>query len=100
MLEKDYLMRLFTDFMNALNQILNSINKKDIDGAKKQINYSYQLLGNDSNYFSRANIDDIVIDFKKKDGDYLKRVQMLAELMHYDSLVKNDLEVRKIVLKK
>ena len=100
MFEKDYLMRLFTDFMNALNQILNSINKNNIDDAKKQINYNYQLLGNDSSYFLNNNIDNIVTFLKKKEGNYLKRIQMLAELMYCDSLVQNDLRTKKIVLKK
>jgi len=100
MFEKDYLMRLFTDFMNALNEILNSINKKDIDGAKEQINYNYQILGNDSTYFSKTNINDIISYFKKKEGDYLKRIQMLAELMYCDYLVQNDKEVKRTILKK
>jgi hypothetical protein len=44
MFEKDYLMRLIQTLMDAINRIVNSINKDDIEGAKIQLSDSFRLL--------------------------------------------------------
>ncbi len=99
MFEKDYLMRLFTDFMNAINRILNSIDKNDVEGAKIMIDYSYKLLGKSSDHFLNTDIKDIFSSFKELDGtNYLKRVQMLSQLMYYESLISS--KSKKKMLKK
>ena len=85
--ERDYLMRLITVFMNALNRIINCIDLDDIENAKTQINEAYALLDADSSYFLNNSLDNIIVFFKTKEGDYLKRIQMLSQLMYYDSLV-------------
>ena len=35
MFEKDYLMKLIQTLLDAINKIINSIDKEDIEGAKK-----------------------------------------------------------------
>ncbi|WP_117881719.1 hypothetical protein [Aureibaculum luteum] len=100
MFEKDYLMRLFTDFMNGINRIVNSIDKEDIEGAKTQIQRSYGFLGNDSDYFINTDVDDLLTFFKTKEGDYLRRVQMLAELISLDAELQTDREKRIKLVKK
>ena len=54
MFEKDYLMKLIQTLLDAINKIINSIDKEDIEGAKKQISDSYRLLGNEEDYFSKT----------------------------------------------
>lgn len=100
MFEKDYLMRLFTDLMNAINRILNSIDNDDIEGAKVQIQKSYGFLGNDSKFFIKTDVDDILDYLKTNDGNYLKRVEMLAELMYLDAKLQVDEEKRINIAKK
>ena len=73
--------------MNALNRIINCIDLDDIENAKTQINEAYALLDADSSYFLNNSLDNIIVFFKTKEGDYLKRIQMLSQLMYYDSLV-------------
>tara|TARA_B110000114_G_scaffold121389_1_gene127182 strand:- start:218 stop:649 length:432 start_codon:yes stop_codon:yes gene_type:complete len=85
--KRDYLMRLISIFMNALNRIINCIDLDDIENAKVQINEAYTLLDADSSYFLNNSLDNIIVFFKTKEGDYLKRIQMLSQLMYYDSLV-------------
>ena len=85
--KRDYLMRLISIFMNALNRIINCIDLDDIENAKTQINEAYALLDADSSYFLNNSLDNIIVFFKTKEGDYLKRIQMLSQLMYYDSLV-------------
>jgi len=100
MFEKDYLMRLVSTFLDALNMVLKSIDKDDIEGAKKQIADIYKLLGNTSEFFLRSDIDDILLYFKKEDEGYLKKVKMLAELMYYDVKTRIDEDMKKIILEK
>lgn len=85
--ERDYLMRLITFFMNALSRIINCIDLDDIENAKTQINEAYAFLDADSNYFQDRDLETIILFFKNKEGDHFKKVQMLSQLMYYDSLV-------------
>lgn len=100
MFEKDYLMRLVNTFFNALNRIINSIEKDDIENVRIQIIDAYKLLGNDSSFFLNNNLDKIFLFFKEKEGDYLKRVNMLAELMYQDSRVNKKKETKNLFLDK
>jgi hypothetical protein len=100
MFEKDYLMRLVNTFFNALNRIINSIEKDDIENVRIQIIDAYKLLGNDSSFFLNTNLDKIFLFFKEKEGNYLKRVNMLAELMYQDSRVNKKKETKNLFLDK
>ena len=100
MIEKDYFMRLIATLFDAINQIINGIENDDIENVKIQIDHSYMLLGNESSFFIDEDFEEILKLFKTKDGDYLKRVQMLSELMYYDSLIQKNNELKNIILKK
>lgn len=98
MFEKDYLMRLIETLLDAINKIVNSIDKADIEGAKIQLSDSFSLLGHKEDFFLNTKCKEIIEFFKLKDGDYLKRVQLLAELLYLAaSIEKNDtLKLEKI----
>ena len=98
MFQKDFLMRQITAFIDALNQIINSIDKNDAEGAKININDAYSLLGNNAEHFLNTNIKDLLKSFNKNDGSDLKRIQFLAQLMYYDSITRS--KHKKIILKK
>ena len=98
--ERDYLMRLITVFMNALKRILNCIDVDDTKNAKIQINEAYALLDADSNYFKDSGLETIITFFKDKEGDHFKRVEMLSQLMYYDSLVQKSDFTKQQKLKK
>ncbi|MFA5299658.1 MAG: hypothetical protein WC389_15830 [Lutibacter sp.] len=100
MIEKDYFMRLVATLFDAINQIINGIENDDIENVKIQIDHSYMLLGNESSFFIDEDFEEILKLFKTKDGDYLKRVQMLSELMYYDSLIQKNNELKNIILNK
>jgi len=87
--ERDYLMRLITVFMNALSRIINCIDLDDLENAKTQINEAYTLLDANSNYFQDSDLETIILFFKNKEGNHFKRVEMLSQLMYYDSLIQN-----------
>ena len=90
MFEKDYLMRLIQTLLDAINKIVNSIDKEDIEGAKKQISDSYRLLGNEEDYFSKTDYKELIDFFKSKEGNYLKRVEFLAELIYLEATIEDD----------
>jgi hypothetical protein len=90
MIEKDYFMRLIQTLLDAINKIVNSIDKEDIEGAKKQISDSYRLLGNEEDSFSKTDYKELIEFFKSKEGNYLKRVKFLAELIYLEATIEND----------
>lgn len=99
MYEKDYILRLIKKFSDALNLIINGIEKDNIEDAKIQINDLYRLLGNKEEYFLSTAFEELISFFKSKDGDYLKRVLLLAELFYIDSTIekKDDIKKSKIL---
>ena len=90
MFEKDYLMRLIQTLLDAINKIVNSIDKGDIEGAKTQLSDSYRLLGNEEDYFSKTDYKELIEFFKSKEGNYLKRVEFLAELIYLEATIEED----------
>jgi hypothetical protein len=89
MFEKD-LMRLIQTLMDAINRIVNSINKDDIEGAKIQLSDSFRLLGNQKEYFYNTEYEELIEFFKLEEGNYLKRVEFLAELIYLDATIEED----------
>jgi hypothetical protein len=90
MFEKDYLMRLIQTLLDAINKIVNSIDKEDIEGAKVQLSDSYRLLGNQEEYFYNTGYEELIECFKLKEGNYLKRVEFLGELIYLDAIIEAD----------
>ena len=90
MFEKDYLMQLIQTLLDAINKIVNSIDKEDIEGAKKQISDSYRLFGNEEDYFSKTDYKELIEFFKLKDGNYLKKVKFLAELIYLEATIEEN----------
>lgn len=98
--KRDYLLRQITVFMNALNRIINCIDLDDTKNAKIQIDEAYALLDANSNYFHDSGLETIITFFKDKEGDHFKRVEMLSQLMYYDSLVQESDFIKQQKLKK
>jgi hypothetical protein len=90
MFEKDYLMKIIQTLLDAINKIINSIDKEDIEGAKKQISDSYRLLGNEEDYFSKTDYKELIEFFKSKEGNYLKRVKFLAEFIYLEATIEEN----------
>ena len=90
MFKKDYLMRLIQTLMDAINRIVNSIDKDDIEGAKIQLSDSFRLLGNQDEYFYNTEYEELIEFFKLEEGNYLKRVEFLAELIYLDATIEED----------
>ena len=90
MFKKDYLMRLIQTLMDAINRIVNSIDKDDIEGAKIQLSDSFRLLGNQDEYFYNTEYEELIEFFKLEEGNYLKRVEFLAELIYLDATIEEE----------
>ena len=83
-------MKLIQTLLDAINKIINSIDKEDIEGAKKQISDSYRLLGNEEDYFSKTDYKELIEFFKSKEGYYLKRVKFLAEFIYLEATIEEN----------
>ena len=90
MFKKDYLMRLIQTLMDAINRIVNSIDKDDIEGAKIQLSDSFRLLGNQDEYFYNTEYEELIEFFKLEEGNYLKRVEFLAEFIYLDATIEEE----------
>lgn len=100
MFEKDYLMRLIQTLLGAINEIINSIDEKDFEGAKKQLSNSYRLLGDNEEYFFNSDCEELIAFFRQKDVNYLEKIKLLAELLYLDSTIeKNDILWENKILK-
>ena len=94
MIEKDILMNLIYVFFKALNDIANNIKNGELKNLHKEISTTYTLLGNSSKFFIEEDINIIMEFFKDKNGDHLKRVNMLIELMYLDSKIKTEESIK------
>jgi len=83
-------MKLIQTLLDAINKIINSIDKEDIEGAKNQISDSYRLLGNEEDYFSKTDYKELIEFFKSKEGNYLKRVKFLAEFIYLEATIEEN----------
>jgi hypothetical protein len=100
MLEKDYFMRLIHTLMEALQKIKNNIDNNKVESAKDQLLRCYEILGESSDFFTNSAIDDIITFFKTNNGNYLKRVEILAELLFLEAKIQNNTDNKKTLLLK
>jgi hypothetical protein len=97
MFRKDYIMMLIQTLMDAIQDIVNCIEKGDVGESRKQLDESYELLGNDAAFFMGNTIEVIIYFFQTKGCDSLKRTEMLAQMLlleavtEENSLHKNEL---------
>ncbi len=88
MIEKDYLMRLFQLLIDSMNKILNNIESGETELAKIQIAETYKLFGNNVSFFLKTDIAEIIKFFSDINVDYLQKIQLLSQVMYYNSLIK------------
>ncbi len=100
MIQKDYLMRLIQMAFDAINQIINKIDKGDIDDARALIKDTYTLLGKKNIFFHTQEVEDIVNFFKEKEESYIDKIQMLTKLLFEESRIENDQRKKKELLQK
>ncbi|MDV7187178.1 hypothetical protein R3X25_07775 [Lutibacter sp. TH_r2] len=81
-------MRLVTTFFEALSNLENGLDNGN-KNMQLHISDTYNLLGNTQGYFLTSDFEEVYNFFKQKDGDYLKRVEMLASLIYLDSKEQN-----------
>ena len=99
MIQKDYLLRLFQLLIDAMHKIWNNIENGETELAKFQISETYKLLGESAEYFLKTNLDEIIELLSKKNQTSLTKLQLLSELMYYDSMIQKE-KPAKLQLKK
>lgn len=99
MIKKDYLLRLFQLLIDSMNKIWNNIENGETELAKIQISETYELYGNNAIFFLKTDIDKIIFFFSDINVEYLQKIQLLSQVIYYDSLLKEE-EIAKEYLKR
>ncbi|GAB1856821.1 hypothetical protein MHTCC0001_16570 [Flavobacteriaceae bacterium MHTCC 0001] len=98
--KKDFIMRIIQLLLDLLGKISNNINEKNLDDAKKQLDYSYKLLNNNKSFFTTSSLEDLTTFFKiDEDKHNLKKIEILGKLFFYEAKLGNE-KSKKVLLKK
>lgn len=100
MLERDYIMRLIRQFFEALEKLKEKREKQE--GATLQMetddmyrSFFHQLAP----FFYEASSDILIgyIQARFPEKEYLHRIELLAELLYFDSTIKTSEEERRML---
>lgn len=97
MFEEDYILRLLNQFLEGISLFLS---KKGKDNSEKEIQILYNTYFRSSQYYYENNINTINDSLAQyKENEQECRMQMLAELLYQDALIKDN-EIKVDLLKK
>lgn len=103
MLERDYIMRLIRQFFEALEKLKE---KRDInDGTSIQVetNNMYTSYFHQPEAFFYEAGSDIIIGYMQarfSEKEYMQRIELLAELLYFDSTIKTSKEQQRMLWEK
>ncbi|MCI1682587.1 MAG: hypothetical protein LKI39_08540 [Bacteroides sp.] len=97
MIEEDYILRLLTQFLEDISLFLS---KRGKENSEKEIQILYSTYFRSSQYYYENNISTIDASISQyKENEQESRMQMLAELLYQDALIKNG-EIKVDLLRK
>ncbi len=91
MLQRDYILRLVREFTEALEKLLEEKKKKDAPEVQVQLHSLYRAYFNHPHTFYYEQPAEYILNElgQTYEGeDFLQRIDMLAELMYQDALLK------------
>ncbi len=95
MLQRDYILRLVREFTEALEKLIEEKKKKDIPEVQVQIESIYRAyFHHPHTFYYEQPVEYILNELAQtyQGEDLLQRVDMLAELMYQDALLKPEEE--------
>ena len=102
MLQRDYIMRLLQDFVEALEKLVEERGKHDGPELQLQLQSIYRAYFNHPHtFYYTQDAEYILNDLGQNYGDeeLLTRIEMLSELLYQDALLKEP-EEQKYLLRK
>lgn len=102
MLQRDYIMRLLQDFMEALEKLVEERGKHDGPELQLQLQSIYRAYFNHPHtFYYNQDAEYILNDLGQNYGgeELLTRIEMLSELLYQDALLKEP-EEQKYLLRK
>lgn len=102
MLQRDYIMRLLQDFVEALEKLVEERDKHDGPELQLQLQSIYRAYFNHPHtFYYNQDAEYILNDLGQNYGgeELLTRIEMLSELLYQDALLK-ELEEQKYLLRK
>jgi len=98
--EKDYILRLIQNLIDAIKRITHGIDQGDIEQARIEINKVYELLGKPATFFYKANFDELINYLNSKDNYHLEKIDSLAQLMFINAKIEVSQEAKCLMLEK
>lgn len=102
MLQRDYIMRLLQDFVEALEKLVEERGKHDCPELQLQLQSIYRAYFNHPHtFYYNQDAEYILNDLGQNYGgeELLTRIEMLSELLYQDALLKEP-EEQKYLLRK
>lgn len=100
MYEKDFIIRLIQNFLEAIARIINNIEEGNITESKIEIDKTYELLGESATFFRKATFDDLLIFLNHEHDVQLKKFDLLAKLISTDAKTQSSKTLKCSMLKK
>ncbi|KAB1066598.1 hypothetical protein F6U93_14365 [Tamlana haliotis] len=81
--KKDYIMRMLQLLFEAILKIEKALDLEDEEGARKQIDFSYQLLGKNRDFFLMSSSEVIITHLSSTHYD-LAVFEYVSKLLYYE----------------
>jgi hypothetical protein len=100
MYEKDFIIRLIQNFLEAIARIVNKIEEGNVAESRIEIEKTYELLGESSVFFREANFGKLLVFLNPKDNIQLKKFDLLAKLISIDAKIQSQKNLKCSMFKK
>lgn len=102
MIEKDYIMKLMQQFFKDLEKLVsNQREKGDIQNIQVQLCDLYKdYFKKDESFFYNESYLTIIEYLESKDCNVIDHMEMLAELLYHDALIKQNSDLKRNLLVK
>ena len=103
MIERDYIMRLLRQLFDALNEIVHNRKEESAEVVLHQVNELYgQYFGREPQFFYDSTTESIIhlLEGSNSHTDALVKIEMLAELVYTDAILRPESPLRRDLLVK
>ncbi len=104
MIERDYVMRLVKQFFDALAKLVSNRDEDTVEEIQVQLSGLYeQYLGKEMAFFYSSSVESIIdgiVAGKDLQKEGIPRMEMLAELLYQDAIMKHDATLKQNLLRK
>ncbi|QCR23840.1 hypothetical protein [Pontibacter sp. SGAir0037] len=97
---QDYIMRMIQSFMNALNKLINGKDNKSAEETAEELENIYVTYFDKSRKFLLDTSADEIVRWLQQEHDAVKKAEMLVQLLEQDSLLEQNVSIKRNLLEK